>query len=490
LIAKITARALRFTPARVWNPSPSIRHRTSPYDVPKSLRIGVLDNEDTSAKYSPPPFAVVVEGDDKKTLVVVAADTGWHRWNNIDFKVTATKVTVAIDLEGRTRSGDMLRYVSVNLVRAERDESRHELLARGLKQLYPAASARPPRVSDWCLRPIYCGWGDQVTTAMRLEGVGPEPRALAYCLQGLYERWIRRLDEAQVPFGTVTIDAGWSPAGVWEPDAVKWPDLRGFVDRQHRAGRRVLLWLGAWQWDGLPEPWCIKQGSRRLTTDPTHPEYRAFIREKVRMLLSPDGYDADGFKIDQLAWAPSHRRSFTGPRYGKMEEKPASDEPIQMHDDLWGCELLHLLQKDIYDAAKNAKPDALITSSTVHPYFHDTFDMVRIHDMGYLADDIFTAMRARVDLAKAALPGKPIDTDDWVHSDYAMWLRYTSGSHVLGVPCIFYTEHFMNNWKKEPATIPIPLEDLRKIGRSWKEYLASLQKCDTMVAKPSRYAKR
>jgi hypothetical protein len=126
-----------------------------------------------------------------------------------------------------------------------------------------------------------------------------------------------------------------------------------------------------------------------------------------------------------------------------------------------------MLQKDIYRAAKDAKADALITSSTVHPYFHDTFDMVRLHDMGHVAPDIFAAMRARADLAHAALPGKPIDTDDWIHSDYEMWMRYTSGSGILGVPCIFYAERFMLDWSKEPATKLVPLRDLRRIAKAW-----------------------
>lgn len=481
LIATLPAQALGFRPARVWNPSPSIHHRTAPYEVPKSLGIGVRDTTETAARYSPPPFAVVIEAAEQQTLVVVAADPQWHRWSHIDFQVTDQELAIAIDLEGRTRPGDLLPHLHVTLVPGNRNESRHDLLARGLTQCYPAASANAPRIPAWWLRPIYCGWGDQITTAMWLEGIGPEARGMAYCLQGLYSRWIRRLDEAGVPLGTVTIDLGWSQAGVWEPDTVKWPDLRGFVAEQHRAGRRVLLWLGLWQWEGLPAAWCTTQGGRRLTTDPTHPDYRAFIREKVRALLSPDGFDADGFKIDQLAWVPSQRRSLAGPRFDKMEDKPASAEPILMHGDVWGCELLHLLQQDIYEAAKSVKPDALITSSTVHPYFHDTCDMVRIHDMGHVPDDIFAAMRARVDLAKAALPGKPVDTDDWLHTDYAMWLRYTSGSHVLGVPCTFYAERFLNNWEHEPSTIPIPLEDLRQIGRAWKQYMATLPNTETIV---------
>ena len=126
------------------------------------------------------------------------------------------------------------------------------------------------------------------------------------------------------------------------------------------------------------------------------------------------------------------------------------------------------LLKDIYDPAKAAKPGCLVTSSTVHSCFHDTFDMVRLHDKGHVALDIFAAMGARAALAKAVLPHKPIDTDDWVHTDYALWLRYTSGSRAIGVPCIFYADRFMLNWQAEPATRQIPLADLRKIARAWR----------------------
>src|SRR5690606_4645592 len=136
--------------------------------------------------------------------------------------------------------------------------------------------------------------------------------------------------------------------------------------------------------------------------------------------------------------------------------------------DRWGCELLHAYQKLVYDAAKAAKPDALITSSTVHPYFADTFDMVRLHDMGSVPADIFATMRARADLARAALPGKPIDADNWVHSDYDMWRRYTAGSTALGVPCTLYAERFVLNWQQEPAARLIPLDDLRQIGNAWR----------------------
>jgi len=467
LVARVGVDAIGFTPAAVWNPSPSSHHHVAPYPTPMTLAMGIRDTDQSGAKYSPPPYAVIVESAGKQAFVGVTADAGWHRWNEAVFEVSASGVVVKIDLENRTDPATIGEHLRMDVIPGQAGESRHALLARGLKKTYPAAS-EGTTVAPWWRRPIYCGWGDQVTVAMKLEGQGQERRALSYCLQGLYERWINRLDEAEVPFGTVTIDAGWSLPGVWEPTETMWPDLRGFIDRQHAKGRKVLLWIATWFYEGLPDEWCIYRGGRKITADPTHPDYIAFIQEKVHKLLSPAGYDADGFKIDQLRYTPTYIKDYYGPRFAYRDVFEAGDGEITMHGDGWGTELLHTLQKAIYDAAKGAKADSLITSSTVHPYFHDTFDMVRIHDMGYIAPDIFEAMKSRVDLGRAALPGKLVDTDDWIHTDYEMWLKYTTGSHVLGVPCIFYAEHFMADWKGKAPTKQIPLEDLRQIGDAWR----------------------
>lgn len=475
IVAELTPAELGLTPARVWNPSPSRQHRTEPYELPQALHVGIFGDELTAAKFSPPPLAVVLEdAEGNAVLVSVVADAGWHRFNGVDFDADAKRLRVTIDLEGRTAPADAGRHVRVEVLHAEPGESRHALLARGQAIQYPDAAGAPSEGPEWWRRPIYCGWGDQVATAHWLEGPGPELRALAYCIQGLYERRIRRLDVADVPFGTTIIDHGWSPAGSWQPDPVRWPDLKGFIAREHARGRRVLLWLATWLWHGLPDEWCVvldDQGNRgtKLIADPTHPDYLDHVRNQVHDLLSPDGLDADGFKIDQLAYAPSQRHPRGGPGFGRTSFYDPPAGPLPLHGDGWGIELLHTYQKTIYDAAKQAKPDALITSSTVHPYFHDTFDMVRLHDTGSVTGDVIEAMSARADLARAALPGKPIDTDDWVHGDYARWLDYTMRSPTLGVPCLFYAERFMLNWRQEPTTKLIPLEDLRRIAAAWRE---------------------
>ena len=434
--------------------------------------MGIGDTEDSGARFSPPPYAVVVEdGSGQAQLIVLAAEPGWHRWLAATFQVDRQGATVSCDLESHTEPEEAAKHVCVHNFAGKSGQTRHALLRRGLMALYPGANEPRSDVPDWWLRPIYCGWGDQATTSMWLEGIGPQQRGLAFCIQGLYERWVDRLDQAEVPVGTIIIDAGWSPAGWWKPDRERWPDLRGFVDRQHERGRKVLLWLATWLHDGLPDEWCVFDRGYRLTCDPSHPDYRAHARACIHELLSPDGYDADGFKIDQLTYCPSQRSPCGGLRFGDCEYRAATDEPLQLAggpDAPWGCELLYEHQKDMYTAAKAAKPDCLVTSSTVHPYFHDTFDMTRLHDTGPVEGDPIIAMAARAELSRAALPHKPIDSDDWITQDYQLWMRYTTQSHALGVPCTFYAERFVANWQQEPATTPIPLADLRRIGDAWR----------------------
>lgn len=470
LLAKISASELGFKPTRIWNPSPSDQHRVTPYDLPMKITIAMRGTPETAAKYSPPPMAVVVENDERMALVSIAAKPGWHHWNRVVFNALKTSLNIDLDLEGHSDPKVMATKVHVRITQGLPGETRHQLLTRGLLLDYPKANA-PRDIPDWWLKPIYCGWGDQVTIGQFLEGSGPEAKALAYCTQGLYDRWINRLDEAGVPIGTIIIDAGWSPTGVWEPNTIFWPDLRKFVDQQHAKGRKVLLWIGTWLYDGLDPKYCTKLDGKTATTDPTNPAYLKLVTQWVKNLIGPDGINADGFKIDQLGWSPTHHPAWYGPRFGSMvPHENLENKTITLHGKGYGIELLYKLQKTIYAAAKSVKPDCLITSSTVHPYFEDTFDMVRIHDMGYVAEDIFEAMKARVDLGKAALPHAPIDTDDWVHTSYDTWLKYTAGSHVLGVPCIFYAEHFMLNWNKEPATKLIPISDLKKIAKEWKKH--------------------
>jgi len=473
---KLETSELGFAPARVWCATPD-RHQKNPLrPVPATVSIALWNTYEATASFSPSPFAIVVENGKRRALVHVVADAGWHRWNSLRFEVDASGVTAVVELEGHSKVEAVKRHIRLEAVPANPGEGRVELLARGLAAAYPAASAPRP-IPDWWMLPSYCGWGDQVGISLHLEGPGSEARALAYCTQGLYERWLARLDAAQVPVGTVTIDAGWSSGGVWTPWTAQWPDLKGFIRRQHECGRKVLLWVGTWLHEGLPDEWCFHAGSQRLCCNPENRAYRKFLRAQVQELLSPDGYNADGFKIDQNAWAPSEINAYSAEHGIRVTPLSFADgtPKIAPVAKAWGCELLYDLQKQIYDAAMSVKHDALLTSSTIHPMFHDTLSMARLHDTGASRGSVMEPMRARADLAAAALPQHPRDADDWVWGNYEGWLEYTKESGQLGAPCLFYAEFYVQRFDKKPTAEIVQFDDLKAIGRAWRKYRRRLE---------------
>ncbi|MBS3761957.1 MAG: hypothetical protein KGZ25_01515, partial [Planctomycetes bacterium] len=342
LISRISREHLSFSPEQVWSPSPSVDHRTTPYPVPKTLRQGLRVTVETGAKFSPPPFAAIVDGNDHRVLIGVEADAGWHLWNFIDFTVMEKGAEVRIDLEGHSDPVEVAEHVRVVLARSSKEEPRMDLLARTMRELYPEGTTTHEQVPDWWLRPIYCGWADQVALA-KYENGARAGGGGRYCTREFYERWIERLEEAELPIGTVILDAGWA-TGVWEPDPEKWPDLKGFIASQHNAGRKVLLWIGTWVCGGVPAELCVMAGNRKICVDPTNPQYRSLIQERIEELLSPEGYDADGFKIDQLGRPPSERPA-KSPKYAHLPAyHEEQDDLLQIHGDCWGCELLYLHQ--------------------------------------------------------------------------------------------------------------------------------------------------
>ena len=495
----LTPQELGFVPGGIWNSSPSVENMTGFYDVPRTITLGTtFDVPSSASRFSPPPFAVVVRDGtgSRRVLLVVHAARGHHNFATVTFDASVSGVTVTVELEGHTSPETERPYVSLlRLEASSRTESELELLARGLAAVYPEASRRKVQY-DWWRLPIFCAGGAGCAMAFHLFGPGAEARCMPFASEWMVQRNLDILDAAEVPVGSVIIDCGWSPGGVWKPYAAQWADMKGFIARQHAAGRRVLLWLGMWFTEGIRDDWCIhapagtcyqswdalleKQEEHTaarplpLWTDAGNPDYLAFTAGQVIDLISPDGLDADGFKIDMLQMTPCERFAQGREHWNRplmSLENPHGKSASS--GSKWGCELLYDLQKTIHDAAKSVKPDALINSSTVHPYFADTFDMMRLHDTCRIeADtDVFEVMASRARLAKAALPSHAVDADNWIHTYYDKWMDYTLNSYKLGTPCLFFTEYFVRSFTERPAAQPISFEDLRRLGRRWCEVL-------------------
>jgi hypothetical protein len=313
------------------------------------------------------------------------------------------------------------------------------------------APAQTKEPHPWWLEPIFCGWGAQVA-----RGGAPAPDL---CRQEIYDEFLETLQTASLDPGTIVIDDRWQQQyGTAEPDPEAWPDMKGWIARQHALGRRVLLWWKAWDPAGLPPDECVTDAAGRpVAVDAGSPAYRARLERIVERLLSPDGLDADGFKVDFTQRAPS----------GTML-RPAPDS-----SGVWGIAALHTLVAQLHASATAIKPDALVITHTVHPSFGEISDMIRTNDV--LEHDttgepvsVAAQLRARHEIVAATLPEHPVDTDQWPMPNRDEWLDYARTQTQFGVPALYYLERVRDDE-------PIDIAHLAEIGRVWEEYRESLR---------------
>ena len=295
--------------------------------------------------------------------------------------------------------------------------------------------------ADWWSRPMFCGWGEQNIIAGR-RGVRPQDVAT----QADYDRFIGLIAEKRLSPGTIIIDDKWQKTyGTCEVDGEKWPDLRGWIDARHVEGRKVLLWYGAWCPEGLEPDECLANDQgHRPTCDPTSPAYQARIGPMLHRMLSPDDgcYNADGIKYD-----------WTG---------VPVDPALQPQGDQWGVEMFKTYTKLIYDAAKAAKPDALVITHTANPYFAECTDMVRLNDIHAGTRELADMMTHRQRIARVACPHALVDCDNSSATTHTEWLDYMRVQPSLGVPSLYYLTALF------PTYEPITDADWDELAHIWR----------------------
>ncbi|MEO1236848.1 MAG: TIM-barrel domain-containing protein [Planctomycetota bacterium] len=304
---------------------------------------------------------------------------------------------------------------------------------------------------DWWREPFACTWGEQ-TNLRWINDIGQEgrPYPAQYESQANVMRWLQSLIDHDIPFGVACTSYKWQHFRErLTPDPGKYPDFRGFADWNHDAGRHVLIWYGMWIHDNAPPDWCVRQADgKKLRLDPTSPAYARRLQDDVHHLISPDGYDYDGFFLDfthDLPCAPG----------------------LQLHGDLWGVELLHHYVKLIHDAAKAPKPDALIMTHCAHPYFADVCDVFRLNDWATLRPNTVEQARYRHGIATAC-SGWLINTDNWPLYSADDWWALIRAQPELGIPSTWYTDGVRA--QGAPGYVPFTEADYAEWKAIWDDY--------------------
>jgi hypothetical protein len=399
--------------------------------------------------FAPSLYAYVFNG---AYCAGVASTIGASRFHHFDYVVTSGW-GLELHFDGKTRVDG--RWVAPALRLAPCAASTDGLADYAGYLRRSGLAPAPVTAPDWAFRPMVCGWGQQTVWAGRAsQGATPAigtpitPGAGGYASQAGYEEIVRLLDERRLPYGTLTIDMGWSPClTIPRPDERLWPDMKGFIERLHRADKRVFLWLATWNPGGLDEALRMPHDpGLGDCCDPTNPEFRRRLAEAVAYAVAPDGLNADGFKVD-----------FTGdlPRGGGY--RPAGD--------LWGLDLTHDYLKLIHDTMRNAKGDTVLETHCANPHFADVTEMIRLNDIFSLHEDVGPEMTFRAEMARAALPGLPIDTDNDPFISRNAWLDYLRLQPSLGIPSLYTLTHMSFHHDE-----PIPAADWDEVRAIWNKY--------------------
>ncbi|HYY54459.1 MAG TPA: hypothetical protein VFA01_03675 [Candidatus Dormibacteraeota bacterium] len=406
--------------------------------------------------FTPPPFAFALGASDDAWLMAGVLSRA-ERSNFTELEAAAGDgLSLALVYDGHERVDGEWRSPELAFLPA-RDPyaglaAYCELLrAEGLA---PSAVREPPPA--WWLEPIFCGWGEQCVVADARATDVLTTRAADHATQANYESFVATLEAKGVVPGTLVIDDKWQATyGGNEPDATKWPQLARFIAAQHRRGRRVLLWLKAWDPEGLAADECVLGADGTpIGADPTAPAYVERVRSSVRRMLVELG--ADGFKLDFTHKIPTAGRTKGG---------------------ISGLALMHAYVALLHDAMRRVRADALLLGHAVHPAFDGIVDMVRLNDVprvlgqpkSYLA-----AMEHRARIARAALPGCPIDTDNWPSPDRASFLEYVREQARIGVPSLYYTTRIRWRSGDEPwVDEELRAEDFAAIRQAWSAYRAA-----------------
>ncbi|HKY56237.1 MAG TPA: hypothetical protein VJM08_18105 [Anaerolineales bacterium] len=394
--------------------------------------------------FTPPPFCFAMQLPEGWLSLGVETIAGRNRFTEYRYhgKTSAFYLSLAYDGQTSVNGSYQLPAIGFDFAKDEYTALEGHVKALSAIQTHSTQSSdNEPIKPNWWYTPIFCGWGAQCHLASSQGGRAPD-----YARQDVYVEFLQTLEAEDVNPGIVVLDDKWQQTyGENRADEMKWPDLFGFISEQHARGRKVLLWLKAWDPEGLPVNERITNAAGLpIACDPSNPDYERRLRTAVRQMISPQGYDADGFKIDFTARIPA-------------------SPSLKIHGDIWGLELMRLYLSILHSEARRIKTDALIMTHTPHPCLQDVVDMIRLNDINH-SRNINQSMTHRARVAAISCPNKSIDTDDWPMTNKDAWRAYTRLQPELGVPSLYYVTHIDSTGEALDA------EDYALIRESWAQY--------------------
>lgn len=400
----------------------------------------------------PPMFVYVFDTEfvAPKAVFALAAERGGHAFTYFNYNVIADGARSGFffttDQRGHTKVDGEWTSPAVLIYSAK---TREEAL-KSYCDYYFAKGIADVRERDRKPRfwygPIACGWTEQAAYPSA-KGLGISQPDMAR--EELYDNFNRELERRDLHPTLMIIDDKWQTSyGDPYADGEKWQDLRAWIDRNREEnGRHTMLWYKMWDSEGLPDDECMASGGDhcKRCADPTNPKYRARLKETMRRLLSPDEgcYNADGLKLDFAFFQPTGREavSFSGK---------------------YGVELFLEYIKTIYEFAKEAKSDCVISASPCHPLFAAYVDHARLHDYHPYLRRCPEEFSFRRSLYRASLPWSLIDTDGAGYRSHRDTMRYLLSSYRLGIPDLYCITDLFD--------LHITDDDWKSVANVWREY--------------------
>jgi hypothetical protein len=416
------------------------------YTIAMPDRIGVAaadtDSEyerlNASTLFAPAPLARAFRRGGRWVSVGIGTTPGAYNFNGFDYSGSRyAGASFFVDEQNREPGKDFASPVAA----LHFGYSEFEVLKDYVRWIDASGFGTEHRYPDvpWHHLPIFCGWAEQTLIAP-----GYIVGAHDHATQENYENWIRILEERGLPVGTIVIDDKWQKHyGTFDVDVSKWPDLPGFIARQHAKGRHVLLWVPAHQSEGLPRELTVQRKGLAIAGDVSNPAYEAFLRTQIKHLVKDVG--VDGFKEDWLdgIWDYSD---------------------VAQHAPLFGIEFLRKFQFILYDETHKWKPDAMVETQTPNPLFRESSDVLRLNDIYYASRDVTEMMRLRARIAWIA--GWPlVDCDNASETDLEEWWQYMEAQPTIGIPALYFVS------RMESTGEVVPPEMWKRLASIWRDYV-------------------